>query len=185
MTKFDDLNFFPDSNLIEHPWDLTIYGCHPGLLLPWGDLLCLKQCLSGFQGSKNIQMNGGTKGFPLKTWHCRNVINALHVEAHWSVLVAAQRQITTIHYFKISAACLWYLYASRCTSTYITKQAQSSTGSESDPMAPPKCEPGAALPSPAATMPSTTLVIKPKNLSVPSVSCYAPRTLKTIKVPFF
>lgn len=46
---------------LSHDWELLIRGRHWGML----SLVCLKQCLRGFNESKNIHVNASNPGFTL------------------------------------------------------------------------------------------------------------------------
>lgn len=52
------------------------------MLLARGGLLCLEQCLGGFYGSKNIDMNTRTRGFLLKCCAVAK-INVIHLIWRW------------------------------------------------------------------------------------------------------
>lgn len=47
----------------ENSSDVPIHGCHLGELLPWGGLLCVKQCLGGLCGSLSAHTNARAHGF--------------------------------------------------------------------------------------------------------------------------
>lgn len=47
----------------ENSSDVPIRGCHLGELLPWGGLLCVKQCLGGLCGSLSAHTNARAHGF--------------------------------------------------------------------------------------------------------------------------